>query len=167
MSATTLALLIGIAAAIFVVGVAAQQAWTRRAGETPSARPLLNRRLNVVASVFFTLVALVVSVDLILLSNKFNHYVDVTLPRDQAQDKCNAQTIKVLEAWVQDQIARDRSVEMRDEANLAVLDRLIAAQQPTMDELIQWRVAVAHDREVREANQATEPSLPSCVPSAG
>ena len=165
MTVTSLALLIGIAAAIFVVGVAAEQAWMRRPGEESKTRPLLTRRLNVALSVFFTLVALTVSVDLIVLQNRFNHYVDVTLPRDAALEKCNTQTITVLEAWVQDQINRDRSVEARDEAELAVLDRLIAAQQPNLDELVRWRVTVENDRTVRAANSATEPSLPTCLPA--
>ena len=62
---------------------------------------------------------------------RLHSYIRETLPRDQAQEQCNTDTIKVLRSWVDERIKRDSSMDARDDAVIRILDELIAGLQPS------------------------------------
>jgi len=88
--------LVGVAAAIFVLGGIAGWQWMHTRGTEAT-----EQRINMALSVFFTVVALLVVADLIVLTHRFNTYVSQTMARDTAQEKCNADTLEVLKGWIE------------------------------------------------------------------
>lgn len=145
--------------AVFLLGTLAGWAWHRHKGD--HSRDLA-RRINLGLSSFFVLVAVLVSTDLILLQVRFTNYVQETLPRDRSQERCNSDTLTVLKNWVDARQRRDHSIDTRDDALIVVLNRVIAGQKATPEEIMAWRDAVIGDRRIRaEAAQELAP-LPEC-----
>ena len=95
---------------------------------------------------------------------RLNAYIRETAPRDAAQEACNTETITVLRSWVEARRNRDGAMSARDDATIAVLDRVIAGDPFNPDEVRAWRDAVAADRQVRVdvADLFENHPLPNC-----
>lgn len=57
------------------------------------------KRWDTILSAFFTMVGVVVVVDVIMLTVSFNRYVRDTVARDTAQEQCITDTITALKKW--------------------------------------------------------------------
>lgn len=119
---------------------------------------MTHRRLNLALAAIFLIVGILASYNTFAL----HQYIRETLPRDQAQEQCNAATIKVLTQWLEIRKQRDSAMDVRDDAAITVLDRLISGGQPSPEELSAWRDSVAHDRQVRVDADAQSSPLPNC-----
>jgi len=117
------------------------------------------RLINFAVGAVFLVVGIVATTNMI----RINHYIAETLPRDVAQETCNAATLEVLKSWSLARVRRDAAMNARDDATIVVLDRLIDGERPTVEELRKWRNAVAHDRQVRTEAAEARPELPHCT----
>lgn len=116
------------------------------------------KRLEMVLAVIFLLVGIAAVTNTIRLNN----YIRETLPRDAAQEQCNAETIAVLKEWVQARGQRDAAMDARDDAAVIVLNEITLNGKATPEEIAAWRDSVANDRTVRaEAGEQRHP-LPNC-----
>jgi hypothetical protein len=116
------------------------------------------RQLNLLFAAVFLLVGILATANTIRLNN----YIRETVPRDVAQERCNTATIEVLKTWVTARSNRDDAMDARDDAAIVVLEKAIAGEKATPEELKAWRDAVAQDREVRaKAGEQLVP-LPKC-----
>jgi hypothetical protein len=115
--------------------------------------------LNFAVGAVFLIVGIVATTNMI----RINHYIAETLPRDIAQETCNAATLEVLKSWSLARVRRDAAMNSRDDATIVVLDRLIDGERPTVEELRKWRNAVAYDRHVRTEAAEARPALPHCT----
>lgn len=95
-------------------------------------------------------------------SIRLNSYIKQTLPRDQAQEQCNTETIAVLKSWVNSRMERDNAMDARDDAAVAALNDMLTGQQPTNEELSAWRDAIATDRRIRAQAGEDRIPLPDC-----
>jgi hypothetical protein len=86
--------LISLFLAVFILGMITQFIW-RKSGR---GRKLIQRSELVLGS-FFTLVAVLVTGNLVYLSNQFNQYVDETAVRDYKQEVCGYEATRALTAW--------------------------------------------------------------------
>jgi hypothetical protein len=120
---------------------------------------MTTKRLELLLAVTFLVVGILATVNTIRL----NSYIRETVPRDAAQEQCNAATIDVLTAWLQARADRDSAMNARDDAAVTVLDELSAGNQPTSQELSAWRDAVANDRRVRINAAESRHPLPACT----
>jgi hypothetical protein len=145
-----------IAFAIFMLGGVCAWVWTRSKDLDYSEK--LSRRISISLSVFFALVALLVVADVSVLHVRTNAYIKETLPRDAAQEACNNATLKVLTQWAQARVRRDSAMNDRDDAAVAVLNRLMADEPIPPEEYEAWRDAVQADRKARAESEP----LPAC-----
>ena len=119
---------------------------------------MTERRINLALAVIFLIVGILAT------SNTFrlNNYIRETLPRDTAQEQCNAETLAVLKKWVFAREERDDAMDARDAAAIGVLDHLIAGDRPPVDELTQYRAAVQNAATVRRNAREQLVPLPQC-----
>jgi nitrogen fixation/metabolism regulation signal transduction histidine kinase len=111
---------LSLVAAIFVLGMITVVLLRRFTNRQAPSLP----RLQAYLSIFFTLVAVTVTVDLFTLTYQFNHYVNTTLHRDLAQEDCQRATLKALRAWA---IARKDVYDAeheRDQALAVMFDEI-------------------------------------------
>jgi len=116
------------------------------------------KRINLIAAVVFLIVGIVATLNTLRLNN----YIRETLPRDRAQEECNARTIEVLKSWIAGRIERDSAMDVRDDAAVAVLDQELNGLVPTAEQIKAWRDAVAEDRRVRAEAGTQRVPLPNC-----
>ena len=121
------------------------------------------KRFDVAVGVLFLIVGIAATVNTIRLNN----YIAETMPRDVAQEQCNVATLEVLKSWTLGRIRRDNAMNSRDDAMIVVLDRVIAGEEPSVEDLRKWRNAVALDRHVRAEDAESRPELPRCEVGVG
>ena len=121
---------------------------------------MTERRLQLALAAVFLIVGILATANTI----RFNQYVKETLPRDQAQEQCNTETLNVLKSWLEARVHRDGAMDARDEATVVVLDRILDERKATEVEVRAWRDAVIADRQVRGDVRDTLEShpLPDC-----
>ena len=115
------------------------------------------RKLELVLAVIFLCVGIVATANTIRLNN----YIRQTLPRDAAQEQCNAETIAVMKTWLEARASRDAAMNARDDAAVVVLDAALNGE-PTPEQIRAWHDAVVNDRQVREQAGENSHPLPSC-----
>lgn len=115
--------------------------------------------INVRLTVFLVLIVIMTLTSVALSIN-----IHVTSARDNAQQKCTAQTLVSAREWIRVQVARDKSLDERDEKAIPILDSMILGRQATPEEIMAWKDAILHDRQVRAqgANDLTNYPLPQC-----
>ena len=116
------------------------------------------KRLEMVLAIIFLCVGIVATANTIRLNN----YIRQTLPRDAAQEQCNAETIAVMKTWLEARASRDAAMNARDDAAVVVLDAKMNGQDPTPEQIRAWHDAVANDRLVREQAGENNHPLPDC-----
>jgi hypothetical protein len=82
------------------------------------------RRINLILGVFFTLMGLLVSIDVTTLTFQFNDYVDDTVVRDSNQESCISQTIVTIRQWGQARLEADEAERQRDLALVPLFGQL-------------------------------------------
>jgi hypothetical protein len=150
----------GVMIAVFILGAVTGWIWRRRKHFDQTVE--LARRIDIGLAVFFTFVALMVSADLIILEVRFNRYVNTTLPRDQAQERCNTETVRTMKTWVQNRLARDNAMTTRDDIAIRVMTDFANGDPITPAEVKEWRDAVAADEQIRRNSQKQFEDLPNC-----
>ena len=116
------------------------------------------KRIELALAAIFLVVGILATSNMIRL----NRYVAQTLPRDQQQEQCNADTLAVLKRWVIAREARDNAMDVRDDAAIGILDRLIAGEKAPPEELQTYRDAITNAGEVRRNAREELVPLPNC-----
>jgi hypothetical protein len=151
---------LSLVAAIFILGMITVMLLRRFSGRKAPSLP----RMQAYLSVFFTLVAVTVTVDLFTLTYQFNHYVNTTLHRDLAQEDCQQATLKALRAWA---IAR-RGVydaeHQRDQALTVMFDEIERGEYAHPDTATKVADTFAEVEAARQQAEKTltENPLPDC-----
>lgn len=120
----------------------------------------MTKRTNLILAAVFLVVGLLSTANTVRL----NTYIRETVPRDAAQEECNAKQIEVMQSWLQARANRDGAMNARDDATITVLDQIANGNPITPEQARSWRDAVAADRQVRADvahNFETHP-LPDC-----
>ena len=112
--------LIGVIILIFMLGAFTTVMWRYFSGHEHTSV----RKMNLLLSMFFTLIALSVTADLLILTNRFNHYVAITVKRDETQEKCEQDTLKVLRLWSIARHATDEANKDRDASLVPLFEQL-------------------------------------------
>jgi hypothetical protein len=120
---------------------------------------LTEKRLNRILAVVFLVVGILATLN----TFRLHEYIRETLPRDERQEECNTETIKVLTQWLEIRKKRDSAMDVRDDAAITVLDQLTLGGKPNPEELKAWRDAVIRDHQVRIAADAASSPLPDCT----
>lgn len=157
--------MLGVVAAVFSLGAIAGWGWDRyRSAPGPE---LTSRRVSMALSVFFTLVAIMVAVDLIVVTSRFNEYVRQTLPRDAAQEQCDATTIDVLRIWARARISNEGAEQRRDDLHIGVLETLIRGEKVPPEKIDAFQNAIVATGEARQVLEQAydEHPLPDCSPA--
>jgi hypothetical protein len=118
------------------------------------------QRLNLALAAIFLIVGILATTN----TFRLNSYIRETVPRDQAQEECQSQTLDVLRGWVAGRYKRDVTVDARDDATIVVLDKVAAGQTPTPEEFAAWRDAVSADNAERLRGTDLYHELPDCQP---
>jgi hypothetical protein len=116
------------------------------------------RWASLVVAAIFLIVGILATSNTIRL----NRYIEQTLPRDQAQEQCNSETIETLKTWIGSRINRDAAMDARDDAAIASLDQIIIDGKASPEKISAWRDAVERDRAVRAAAGEHLGPLPDC-----
>lgn len=117
----------------------------------------MKRWVNLALAIAFLIVGILTTASMI----RFNNYVKATLPRDQAQEQCNTETIATLKEWAIARAKRDESAMARDDVAVSILNHMLVGEQPTDEELTFWRNAIEKDQATR-AQYKAELNLPIC-----
>jgi hypothetical protein len=159
----TLLPFIGAMFAAVAIGTLAGWGWRQYRDAVPTEK--IYRRLNVVLSVFFTLVAVLVTANLITVTQGFNEYVANTLPRDAAQEECVANAVKVLQIWAAARAANEDVEQARDNIHIEVLQTLANGQKVAPAKIDEFQNAIVATRESRRVLRQvyTDYPLPDCV----
>lgn len=119
---------------------------------------MTEKRLNRILAVVFLIVGIVAATN----TFRLHSYIRETLPRDQAQEQCNTDTIRVLQSWVEERIRRDTALDNRDTISIAALSEWIAGKKADTQDLIRWRDAIAADMQLRDDTTTKRVPLPHC-----
>jgi hypothetical protein len=106
----------GLAVAVFALGGISTWIWIR--ADTSKGR------INAVLGTFFTLVAIIVTAELLTLTARFDAYVGTTVGRDLEQERCAQDTLTALRIWASARTAQTMSARERDQALVDVLMQL-------------------------------------------
>jgi hypothetical protein len=116
------------------------------------------KRVELALAAIFLVVGILATSNMI----RINRYISQTLPRDQQQEQCNADTLAVLKRWVVAREARDNAMDARDDAAIGILDYLIAGEKVPPEELQAYRDAITNAGEVRRSAREELVPLPNC-----
>jgi hypothetical protein len=116
------------------------------------------KKISRILAAFFLLIGVLATVN----TARLHSYIRETLPRDQSQERCQDDTLGVLRGWVNARWLRDATADNRADATIVVLDRLIAGQPATPEELRRWRDTVAADNTERLRGTQQLHALPNC-----
>jgi len=153
---------VGVVVAILALGALAGWGWDRYRSAPTTERTA--KRLDIILGTFFTTVAIMVSIDLILVTSQFNAYVTQTEPRDAAQEKCDSQTIDVLQIWARVRIDKETAEQVRDDIAVDILGMLSRGEKVPprrIDDLQNAVLKVTDTRNLLKRNYVEHP-LPQC-----
>jgi hypothetical protein len=121
---------------------------------------MTEKKLNRILGVVFLIVGILAAVN----TFRLNSYIRETVPRDAAQEQCNAKQIEVMKSWLEARANRDNAMDARDEATITALDQLLAGEKVGPEQLRAWRDAVVADRQIRldVAGEFESHLLPAC-----
>lgn len=116
------------------------------------------QRINLALAVVFLIVGILATVN----TFRLNTYIKHTLPRDQAQEKCMADTVAVMKRWVQARNDYDAAVDFRDEATMLVMIDVLAGQQAKPEDIAAWHDAIEAEHRSRHYLIERLVPLPNC-----
>ena len=87
---------------------------------------MTEKRLNYILGAIFLVVGILATIN----TFRLHTYINQTLPRDQAQEQCNTDTIDVLKSWVQERIKRDDTMNARDDAAVGCWTNSLPVSSP-------------------------------------
>lgn len=151
---------VSILIAVFILGAVGAVMWRYFGRHEHTTQ----RRLNLVLGFFFTIVALLVTGELIGLTVQFSSYVNTTIRRDKAQEDCLLSTVDALRFWAfarleQQEAAHDRDLALRP--LLEELQRGGRVEQSTADDVVKAFAEVETARKHAQKTFADHP-VPEC-----
>lgn len=152
---------IGIAAVFITFGALILVVWQYLRREHVSST---RRNLNLILGIFFTFIALVATTELVVLTFRFDNYVDTTVNRDLAQEQCAQDTLKTLKHWEFARRQAEAFDRKRDETLFPIFKELQEGRQPGPDLALAVENAL-HDTEIARKNLERafiEAPLPNC-----
>lgn len=116
--------------------------------------------MNKAFAVIFLIVGIMASVN----TYRIHNYIQTTVPWDVAQERCNDETLHMLEQWVIIREKRDAVEDARDAAVAQFLDDTAEENGPTPEQVARLHDAIRAYRQAWVAGDLTfeTHALPTC-----
>lgn len=130
---------------------------------------MTRRRIDVALAVFFTVIGLIVTIDMAILTYRFNDYVNQTVDRDAAQEKCVGETLDILHEWWVARLKEEQAERGRDQVLNVMLEQLQEGRRvdPATAKVLKERFVETEIARQNLENLFLHRQLPSCPVRGG